>query len=1105
MIIGNDLAGGKVRPLPEVVDNPFDEPPVLNKDHAADLTLFPACAITRAQSRKFHNVVDLSDSFLLDDEDTPQPVVFQPKEFDLKSLSPVTGAEDVAVTRELIETKPIGYYFEDGLLMRKWTPSVAVRETVQESLGFSPAKLVFAHTVRGPLKLLKENWLSEGNSVVNVLDYVSSFRERLHRACEFAQSALSDAQSKMKEHFDKCATARSFEKGDKVLVLLPLPGSTLQAKFSGPYVVERKLSDTDYIICTPDRRRKTQVCHINMIKCYVVRGEEKESKSSVIPSVPISVVPLSCLDDDNDELCLRSMPTSSTNVIKHDIEVCGHSPIKQNAYRVNPAKRKIIESEVKYLLENGLAVPSSSAWSLPCLLVPKPDGTHRFCTDYRKVNAITKPDSFPLPLMEDCVDNVGSAQFVTKLDLLKGYWQVPLTERAAEIATFVTPDNFLNYTVMAFGLRNAPATFQRLMNSVLAGVQNCKAYLDDIVVYSTSWKEHVDIVYGFHTDFLLSCHATAIQPSLKLSNCLVEFGRTAVGDRTTAVLYLENQQPQPPPHISTGHKAAAQLFTFSVPENSDITITPTSGRVLPGQKCLVQVTFSPTLSDDAISAEALRWREEFHNDTSNCQYTEADTKKMETSLFLVKDHCSKVMSANGSLVHSPSPADIQAGCFEYLAVKASLLRSFNERHVRHVISCFTSSSDIVLDTSEEPRYSPHETLYLELRCPVIRPALLLISDSGHNTIYFNQVAVGQKVLKKVIIQNISSETVKLTSSLLDVTGPFSVLNAMRSIGPEDTHTLLIAFTPFLAKKYYETLEVSCSQMMLKLALCGEAVNPIITCSNEGHIKFDYVPVNESTSQTFRLQNMSSLDVRFSVLLESHFLTERNDRILAVMDSTVHVGTQNYSGMSVFRASPSGGAITSDGAVDITVTFHPDHESLHYRDVLRVQLMNKQTVCMLELWGSSCQHNMFVCGGDPVDVCSESLIPSHIYTSGLIKHEESKSLLLTLRSEYQEGRAIVATRRLHVGCVYSTKPTTKKMIEFIWENISPVEQQGFKVAPMQGIVDAGHECLITITWMPPSGLTPNAVVQACALLTIRGDETEVYRVTLMAHTDKNTST
>ncbi len=109
-----------------------------------------------------------------------------------------------------------------------------------------------------------------------------------------------------------------------------------------------------------------------------------------------------------------------------------------------------------YLLENGLAKHSYSPWSSPCLLVPKKDGTFRFCTDFRKVNAVTVPDSYPLPRMEDCVDNIGSACFVSKLDMLKGYWQVPLTLPASEISAFVTPDSFLQYTAMAFGLRNAP-------------------------------------------------------------------------------------------------------------------------------------------------------------------------------------------------------------------------------------------------------------------------------------------------------------------------------------------------------------------------------------------------------------------------------------------------------------------------------------------------------------------------------------------------------------------------------------------------------------------------------------------------------------------------
>lgn len=101
-----------------------------------------------------------------------------------------------------------------------------------------------------------------------------------------------------------------------------------------------------------------------------------------------------------------------------------------------------------------------------------------------------------MPRVEDCVDLVGNSKFVTKLDLLKGYWQVPLTEKASEISAFATPNAFLQYRVMAFGLRNAGATFQRLMSKVFANVPNCEAYLDD-VCYSDSWDEHVKLLNCF--------------------------------------------------------------------------------------------------------------------------------------------------------------------------------------------------------------------------------------------------------------------------------------------------------------------------------------------------------------------------------------------------------------------------------------------------------------------------------------------------------------------------------------------------------------------------------------------------------------------------------
>ena len=114
----------------------------------------------------------------------------------------------------------------------------AVRESVQESLGFSPFELVFGHTVRGPLKLLKEKFLSEDDPKLNLLDYVSDFRHRLSSACDLARHNLKNAQSEMKLRFDKRARERQFKPGVKVLVLLPVPQNHLQAKFFGHYTIE---------------------------------------------------------------------------------------------------------------------------------------------------------------------------------------------------------------------------------------------------------------------------------------------------------------------------------------------------------------------------------------------------------------------------------------------------------------------------------------------------------------------------------------------------------------------------------------------------------------------------------------------------------------------------------------------------------------------------------------------------------------------------------------------------------------------------------------------------------------------------------------------------
>ena len=115
-----------------------------------------------------------------------------------------------------------------------------------------------------------------------------------------------------------------------------------------------------------------------------------------------------------------------------------------------------------YILEYDMIEPSNSKWSSPCILVPKPNGNYCFCMDFRKLNSVTLTDSFPIPRINDCIEKIGCAKYVSKLDLL-GYWQVPLTPCAQRLSAFVTPTGLYQYKVMPFGMKNAPDTFQWLI------------------------------------------------------------------------------------------------------------------------------------------------------------------------------------------------------------------------------------------------------------------------------------------------------------------------------------------------------------------------------------------------------------------------------------------------------------------------------------------------------------------------------------------------------------------------------------------------------------------------------------------------------------------
>ncbi|CAM5160097.1 unnamed protein product [Natator depressus] len=198
------------------------------------------------------------------------------------------------------------------------------------------------------------------------------------------------------------------------------------------------------------------------------------------------------------ELCASFAPMFSatpgwTKQAYHSIDTGNAHPIRAQPYRMSPQAKTAIEREIQDMLQMGVIHPSNSAWASPGVLVPKPDGEICFCVDYRKLNTVTRPDNYPLPRTDELLEKLGRAQFISTLHLTNGYWQVPLDESIKERSAFITHVGLSEFNVLPFGLQNAPATFQKLVDSVLAGLGDfAVTYLNDVAIFSDSWVEHLE-------------------------------------------------------------------------------------------------------------------------------------------------------------------------------------------------------------------------------------------------------------------------------------------------------------------------------------------------------------------------------------------------------------------------------------------------------------------------------------------------------------------------------------------------------------------------------------------------------------------------------------
>ena len=180
----------------------------------------------------------------------------------------------------------------------------------------------------------------------------------------------------------------------------------------------------------------------------------------------------------SDVFALDNSELDCTNLVQYTIDTGDSQPIKQQPYHTLMIYCEQMAEMIEDMQAQGIVQPSSSPWASPVVLVPKRDGTARFCIDYRRLNSVSRKDVYSLPRIEDILSTSGEARYFTTLDLATGFWQIELDESSRPKLAFTTHKGLYEFVRMPFGLCNAPTTFQRLMQVVLAGLEwsSCFVY-----------------------------------------------------------------------------------------------------------------------------------------------------------------------------------------------------------------------------------------------------------------------------------------------------------------------------------------------------------------------------------------------------------------------------------------------------------------------------------------------------------------------------------------------------------------------------------------------------------------------------------------------------
>jgi glycerophosphoryl diester phosphodiesterase len=414
----------------------------------------------------------------------------------------------------------------------------AYREVPQESTGFSPFELLYGRTIRGPMYILRQLWTKEDtvDEVKTSYQHIIDLRERLDDVMEMALTSLKASQGRYKHYFDKKTKQRDFVPGDQVLILLPTESNKLLMHWQGPFTIEEKVRLNDYKV---NVKGKNRTYHANMLKKYHKREVERRPEAVGAVST-FDMASIGIISSENepeseereedmlDLLETKKQKESAKDVLlgegienyqkqelkalledyydlfsdlpgnakgmEHSIQLTSVEPMKSKPYALPYTVRETLKADIDDMLRLGVIRPSVSPYASPTVIVKKPDGTNRICVDYRKLNKMTIFDPEPMTTSADLFRKLSEDRYFSKLDLSKGYWQIPVKDEDIPKTAFVTPDGHYEFLKMPFGMVNSGATLVRAMRKLLGDLQGVDSYIDDILIHTPTWEEHVKLL-----------------------------------------------------------------------------------------------------------------------------------------------------------------------------------------------------------------------------------------------------------------------------------------------------------------------------------------------------------------------------------------------------------------------------------------------------------------------------------------------------------------------------------------------------------------------------------------------------------------------------------